>query len=115
MVTAKAEPNESYVAAAMPCQLDPKTGRPTIGHIMFNLSFMKLGKKDFQANVETTLHELTHVLGFTNQLFKSFRDKNGNVYEKPLRYFEREGKARTLIATPKVIEVCKKHFGCEVC
>lgn len=27
----------------------------------------------------------------------------------------RDGKLREVLATPKVVELCKKHFGCDLC
>lgn len=69
MVTAKSEPDAGFVAWAMPCALSSNTARPTIGHINFNLAMLDLALNKFQGNVETTLHELTHVLGFNGALF----------------------------------------------
>ena len=42
MVTAKNEPTEGFVAWAMPCAMSATTGRPTIGHINFNLAYLEL-------------------------------------------------------------------------
>lgn len=72
MVTAKSEPEQGYVAYAMPCSLSPETNRPNIGHMNYNLASLPLTKEKFQANVETTLHELNHVLGFNAALFAYF-------------------------------------------
>ena len=33
----------------------------------------------FQENVDTALHEITHVLAFSGNLYSTFRDENGNV------------------------------------
>ena len=76
MVTAKSEPDQSFVAWAIPCALSSNTARPNIGHINFNLAYLDLALNKFQGNVETTLHELNHVLGFNAALFSQFRDEN---------------------------------------
>ena len=80
---------ESFVAAAMPCGLDDNTNRyycyilffirfrPVYGVIYFNLKYLSTGSTTaLQENLSTTLHEMTHILGFASNLY--------NLYINPL-------------------------------
>ena len=61
---------ESFVAAAMPCGLDDNTYRPVYGVIYFNLKYMSTDSTTaLQENLSTTLHEMTHILGFASDLY----------------------------------------------
>ena len=39
---------------------------------------------NFQETVKTTIHELFHVMGFTEGLFDKFLDYKGNKYSEPI-------------------------------
>jgi len=56
------------------------------------------------------LHEMTHVLVFSNLLFNEFQNENNNDI---ITYKVINGINRTFLSTPKVIEYAKKHFNCD--
>ncbi len=55
------------LANATSCGPNDEYKRPTYGRIEFNIAFV--GKKDdpfsFENDLETTIHEIIHVLGFS--------------------------------------------------
>lgn len=82
MVFLEDEPQESYVAYAGACRIG-SDNRPVVGGIAFNVGY--LGTRDygtdenFEDLLEVTLHELTHVLGFSSFIINNyFKDENGN-------------------------------------
>ena len=117
-VTAKNEPNETFLAWALNCQKDLFTGRPIFGRINFNLNSLSFDSSSFEDLVDTSLHEITHVLGFSSDLFEEFR---AGFNSSELRGAERVSKNvtdvisqgnRTVITSPKVLEVAKNYFSC---
>jgi len=78
------------------------------------LAYTKDGKEAFEENVDTALHELTHVLAFSPNLYDHFVDASGNTIGSSNVYSSavKRGQQTTLIKTPKVLEVSKEHFGC---
>jgi hypothetical protein len=58
--------NVAQYAAA--CQFDPGSFRPNAGQVTVNVgafNFNTSAKVEFEANIATTMHEVTHVLGFS--------------------------------------------------
>jgi hypothetical protein len=64
--------------------------------------------KVFSAYLETTIHELLHIIVFDPELFKNFLDPaTGAKYTTEI-YDATNG----LIKSPKVIQAAKDYFGC---
>ena len=58
----------SIVATANLCAIDPVYLRPSFGRVKFNLAKLQDFGTDviiFENNVEVTIHEIFHVLGFS--------------------------------------------------
>jgi hypothetical protein len=103
------------VAAASACDIDQKNFRPLLGRIGFNPDQLHFtDKASFDYYIMVTLHELSHIFGFSRNLFEFFIDSNGrrlgiqNVVTEQVV----NGRLVTMIKTPKVIEAAKKHFNC---
>ena len=96
---------ESTEAAAGPCLFLPNR-RPGLG-------IMYLGKEYDFSNplalkyVKTVIaHEMMHILGFMGVLFQTYQNPP-TIITKTIN-----GVERILISTPKILEIAKKHFGC---
>jgi len=86
--------------------------RPIAGQINFNLEFTKNGADEFEENIDTALHELTHVLAFSPSLYDDFVDSRGNKRSGVTEKKYKRGYDTYMIKTPKVLEVSRNHFGC---
>ena len=103
-------------AAASHCQQESVTKRAIVGHLTFRKELFD-DKFDSVKNDYMTwlaIHELTHVLVFSEQLFRSWPvsfGKNGinAVIGKKTRP---DGTEMKFLKTPKILELGKKHFSC---
>lgn len=101
----------SALAWAGSCLLDPDFNRPYVGRINFNLAKFT-GEDSFESQVDTTIHELTHVLGFSDGWFKYFR-LNGQPYTNPITTVaNRRSGRKTLLTTPNVLKYAREYFRC---
>ena len=72
-----------------------------------NYDFSKKNSEKFLSLL--LLHEITHVLVFSNSLFSSFQLKeNTKILDSKII----NGINRTLLCTPKVVQAARKHFNC---
>jgi len=78
----------TYLAWAKACLIHSTTKRPIFGQIYFNYNeIVPADDMEFENDLITTLHELTHVLGFSSSLYQFFQTPttvatktvNGNV------------------------------------
>jgi len=59
-----------------------------MGTLNFNVAkFSGIDGPSIQNNLMTTLHEVTHGLGFTKTNFQNFIDENGNKRKDPVISF----------------------------
>ncbi len=70
-VTTTYDSKSAYIAAASSCILDTRNSRPIVGRLNYNLFDFASTTKDvrIEADIYTTMHELTHVLGFSYKLY----------------------------------------------
>jgi len=62
----------------------------------------------------TTLHEVTHALGFSSDLFQKFIDENGNKRKDPVIPFTAaNGQQQQGLATPNVLAYARQFYGCD--
>ena len=65
---------------------------------------------EFGSLVDTIAHEALHLLGFSTELYPKFRTREG----RPGPAATLEGPdGQLLLATPKVLEVAREHYGCD--
>ncbi|CCW69198.1 unnamed protein product [Phytomonas sp. Hart1] len=87
------------LAWAVTCQFDP-SGRPLVGAA----NFESVNTMDIFHVTHTLAHEILHVLGFDNQIFKNRNMLDTvSVRNKPASY---------VLKSPKVVEVARAHYGC---
>ena len=93
-------------AAASACYLSSSDNRPIMGYVLLNrnYSYKKTNAQQFLTML--LLHEITHVLVFSDDLFEYFQ------YYDVTTTKTINGVSRTLIQTPKVLSVASQHFGC---
>eukprot|EP00960_Hanusia_phi_P040259 754339-Hanusia_phi.AAC.1 len=71
--------SDTALAYSGVCQRD-QLDRPVVGYINFCTSTLqnRHSSSPSQSDIMTTVHELTHILGFSRSSFAFFRDENGN-------------------------------------
>ena len=90
--------------------IDEYTKRPIVGILVINDEFeIKTNSQDYLDFL--LLHGITHILGFSYNLFSSFPGQLSNtiLIEKETR----TNKEKYKIKTPKVLEFAKKYFNCD--
>jgi len=99
--------NENFVAFASPCLLLQSNSRPIFGRINFNYRIVtpSMGA-EFESDVLTAMHEITHVLGISNSLFDRFpaQHRIGRTMSN--------GQQVSYIDLPPLTERLRKHFNC---
>jgi len=106
--------DSSVLANAVACQFDQK-GRPIGGRINFNPTAIipsDVGGATWQSQLGVTIHELTHVLGFSSDMFPNYLKPDGTKWGKVTQTFNERGDTVTKIVTPKALKAAATHFGC---
>jgi hypothetical protein len=106
--------NEDTVAWAAACIIEAEpsnnvvAGRININMYHFNSS-MNIGDK-----ITVLIHELTHLLGFSNYLFQYFHKPNGDLYttDESIGVITQRGKPVTIAKFPTVVSKARAAFGC---
>uniref|UniRef100_A0A6B2L0P8 Leishmanolysin-like peptidase n=1 Tax=Arcella intermedia TaxID=1963864 RepID=A0A6B2L0P8_9EUKA len=122
MVTARPIANPNVLANALPCshRIQPgnRFSRPLAGSINFNpgaAALLYSPNKPFLFNqiLKTALHEMTHALGFTNDLFSDYLTPDGGYYAAGVTTTANyKGETKYLINTPRVVSYAQTHYGC---
>ena len=99
---------ESVNAAAFAMAISTSNYRPIVGGVLLRSSydFTQTNAQNFL--IMLLLHEVTHVLGFSNNLFKHFQTNDTLTKTKTIN-----GIQRNLFTGSNVIKYAKKHFGCD--
>uniref|UniRef100_A0A8C8Z4L8 Leishmanolysin-like peptidase n=1 Tax=Prolemur simus TaxID=1328070 RepID=A0A8C8Z4L8_PROSS len=113
--TSKCHQEPSIIAYAACCQLDSED-RPLAGTIVYCAQHLTSPSLSHSDIVMATLHELLHVLGFSGQLFKNWRDcpsglsvrENCSTRQQVTR---RDKWGQLLLTTPAVSHSLAKHLG----
>ncbi|KAL4161004.1 hypothetical protein PRNP1_001561 [Phytophthora ramorum] len=130
------------LAYASSCQKD-QYDRPTFGMANFCPSQISTAEADYESQVATAMHEITHALGFSAQFFpymrypdgtpRTPRDASGKppiyksgtcpngspteYYVEPslntVQHFNERGHDVAKMVTPNVAAFVKAHFGCD--
>ncbi|KAK8798794.1 hypothetical protein WA158_007878 [Blastocystis sp. Blastoise] len=104
----------STIAWAVSCQYD-QYGRPLLGHINFGPRYLSTDISSRDKLIAVCIHELTHVLGFSEARYSSYRrPNNGNTWGRSqvVKEFSEFGKQVSKIITPTVVSKAKEQFGC---
>ena len=104
--------NNGLAGAAIFCQQDSTTNQPILGHYYFN------GLSHSQASDEqilsTTIHEMTHALGFAPNLYSQYLRGDGTPYpiSSILITNTVRGHAVLKLALPTIISKAQAGFQC---
>ena len=103
----------STAANAAAYEYDSRTGRPIVGLVQFNKNLENI-KNSANSLLSLALHEITHVLVFSNNLFDKFIDAKGNKIplDKVVGHSQVNGDSRKKLITPRVVAAAREHFGC---
>ena len=99
--------NRDFDAAAYPILYDSKTKRPVLGGLILKKNYNFDSNNVVRFLAMLFLHELSHVLAFSNSLFYYFQGITDPTVVKVVN-----GLPRILLQTPKVLEYARGHFGC---
>ncbi|CAK6952981.1 ciliated left-right organizer metallopeptidase [Scomber scombrus] len=109
----RAEPN--VLAYAVHCQTDTH-GRPVAGVVVICRDRLSGAAYSHQTTVQTVIHELFHALGFSKDLFHTWRDCSSST-QVGVSCFPRgkvthtDGSGQMRIYTPSVISALQKHLA----
>jgi leishmanolysin len=106
--------DEYWVARAAACILEGYPYNNVIaGRIEIN-SGQYTSSLSYEDKMQTVIHEMFHVLGFSNSLFHYFVKEDGNPYstEELTLFTDIRGKPAVLLTTPTVKTLAQKAFGC---
>jgi hypothetical protein len=115
-VTARPILSSGVLAFASFCISDSETGRSLAGHLNYSPASLSVGSK-LDSQIGTTLHEISHSLGFSGGKFSEFYDPTGPDKRAPLANVFGSavavgGTPRKVIKTPRVLDYVRKHFDC---
>ncbi|XP_062300434.1 ciliated left-right organizer metallopeptidase [Scomber scombrus] len=99
----RAEPN--VLAYAVHCQTDTH-GRPVAGVVVICRDRLSGAAYSHQTTVQTVIHELFHALGFSKDLFHTWRDCSSST-----QVTHTDGSGQMRIYTPSVISALQKHLA----
>lgn len=131
----------TVLAYASSCQKD-QYDRPTFGMVNFCPALIDSNPIEYDRQLATALHEITHALGFSSQFYaymryadgtpRTPRDangkpptlatgacKNGNAISNfvvpdntTVQYVDERNRSVAKLVTPNVVSYVKKHFNC---
>lgn len=108
------KPDTSAFATAFSCYYDKATNRPTIGVYDLNLAHIVNSKMNYLLYFSTFIHEFTHIIFFSENLFSKFRKPDGSlrpeaeVVSKGANFINEK---RNLVVMPEVLEYAKTFFN----
>ncbi|EGR26891.1 leishmanolysin family protein, putative [Ichthyophthirius multifiliis] len=110
------EPGKNTLAYAGWCQFIDRLG-PTHGTVNFNLGLLAAKNLQdpivFEDLMEIVIHEMTHVLGFSDNDVPRWVNSKGQPHTVPIVKFVTRGVERLFLRTPHVLAFAKKYYGCE--
>ncbi|XP_030609410.1 leishmanolysin-like peptidase 2 [Archocentrus centrarchus] len=111
----RAEP--SVLAYAVHCQTDPR-GRPVAGVVVICRERLTGATYSHQTTAQTVIHELFHVLGFSKDLFSTWRDCSSSFSSSRVgadcsprgKVAHSDGSGHMRIYTPSIVSALQKHL-----
>ncbi|XP_037832461.1 leishmanolysin-like peptidase 2 isoform X2 [Kryptolebias marmoratus] len=109
----RAEPR--VLAYAVHCQTDP-WGRPVAGVVVLCRDRLTGDTYSHQTTVQTVIHELFHALGFSKDLFSTWRDCSSSYQGGALcpprgKAIHSDGSGQVRIYTPSIISALQRHLA----
>ncbi|KAL4438376.1 hypothetical protein ABPG74_009415 [Tetrahymena malaccensis] len=111
--------DQSYLANAIWCQLDPQ---PNVGRVKFNIGIMDIDEsstQSFQDNFSTSLHEILHILGFAGGAMhywidpdtnRPYGDNGINKIKKLERRWDTDNVIK--VTSKNIVNVSQNHYDC---
>ncbi|QDZ22697.1 leishmanolysin-like peptidase [Chloropicon primus] len=99
------------IAYAGWCEMDPYTKRPIAGNINFCPNRLDESDAQFGNLLDTSIHEILHVLAFSDSLYQHFISASG----QPLglsNVVKEVGQTKSIV-TENVVNAAKQHFNCD--
>jgi len=96
------------------CEQEDGTRRAIAGQLNYSPSSLKVNER-LSSQLGTTLHEITHVLGFSKGKWSQFYDRTGDTTipkSEVIQSVSIAGKTTELMITPRVVDFVRAHFGC---
>ena len=113
LIYIKSENNtaNNYVAYAGACNLDATSKNNVYaGLVMINSYYFNQAK--FSSQYSILIHEIYHLLGFSSNLYKYWKDENGLAYSAPTEAVTIRGLRKMILKTPNVVAKAKVAFNC---
>lgn len=96
-----------------------------MGYVSFNLAFLKKSYSDlfnprkFKEVLYTSLHEITHVLGFSGSMIQYWwntvtKARYSNNTQGILETVIYRNLSTNILKTPKVAQTARDHFNCSL-
>jgi leishmanolysin len=109
--------NAGVLGWATACQITAGLQRPIAGQINIDPSRLSAGSYPTESLVRVLVHEMIHLLGFDQDLFKYFKDENGRDYtNKPVddekKVFSNYYKIHQKFKFKNAVEAARAHFAC---
>ena len=103
---------QAYTALGDACVLDNNLNNPIAGYIQINAQNFNSYTQDVQYSI--ILHEMTHLLGFSQSLSAFWKNNNGVSYAPNESFLNTtiRGVSTNLVITPHVMEKTREAFGC---
>ena len=105
----------SWVAESYSCYLASGTKRPLVAKTLLNRALFKNPGTNVllhEKNVYLLLHEMTHTLGFSNNLYKYFLTDSGKVRTGHILSKSTDLGTAKVIDVPAITDRVRKFFGC---
>ncbi|EGR33968.1 leishmanolysin family protein, putative [Ichthyophthirius multifiliis] len=115
-------PYSSVLSSASFCAVDPILKRPTFGRIQYNIGILISqisSNEKFENRVETTIHEMLHVLGFSQFSMPYWIDPSTKSFygqtfrDKILTQRTIRNLTTDILYSQNVLQTTRKYYDCE--
>ncbi|EGR34483.1 leishmanolysin family protein, putative [Ichthyophthirius multifiliis] len=110
------ERGKNTLAHAGWCQFIDNLG-PTHGTVNFNIGLLATKNLhdpiEFEDLMEIVIHEMTHILGFSDDDVPKWINSKGKPHTVPIVKYVTRGVQRMFLRTPHVLAFAKKYYACE--
>ena len=114
-------PASKSLANAGFCAINNIYKRPTYGRVLFNIGTMTSSGGNhsiFEDDLETTIHEILHVLGFSSNSAQFWIDPATNDFygksnvSKIIKTINIRGKPTIILFSENVLKTARKYYNC---
>ncbi|CAD8135190.1 unnamed protein product [Paramecium octaurelia] len=106
--------SSNYYAYSGPCKITKFDLRPIFGVINWNLKQLQMKNVNsftIQQNIQTSIHEIIHALGFIKILYQYYYDP------QTLQFYnltsEKDENNHLILSTPRLTNISKEYFQCD--